>query len=101
VAGSIGGFFNLTGLIIVIMLFLSCQGFIFPNSAALAMAPFTKLAGSASAVMGSMQMAMGSLASALVGIFFNGTMIPMVVIMLVFSMIGYIVLLRGQKKRTV
>jgi DHA1 family bicyclomycin/chloramphenicol resistance-like MFS transporter len=101
VAGSIGGFFNLTGLIIVIMLFLSCQGFIFPNSAALAMAPFTNLAGSASAVMGSMQMAMGSLASALVGIFFNGTMIPMVVIMLVFSMIGYIVLLRGQKKRTV
>jgi DHA1 family bicyclomycin/chloramphenicol resistance-like MFS transporter len=98
VAGSIGGFFNLTGLIIVIMLFLSCQGFIFPNSAALAMAPFTNLAGSASAVMGAMQMAMGSFASALVGIFFNGTMIPMVVIMLVFSISGFIILLSGQKK---
>jgi DHA1 family bicyclomycin/chloramphenicol resistance-like MFS transporter len=101
VTGAAADLFNLTGLIIVIMLFLSCQGFIFPNSAALAMAPFTSLAGSASAVLGALQMALGSFASALVGIFFNGTMIPMVVIMLFFSISGFIILIRGQKKRTV
>ena len=98
VLGAATNIFNLTGLIITIMLFLSCQGFIFPNSAALAMAPFTNLAGSASAVMGAMQMALGSFASALVGIFFNGTMMPMVLIMLVFSISGFIILVTGQKK---
>lgn len=96
--GSALDFFNLYGLIAVIMLFLSCQGFIFPNAAALAMAPFTRNAGSAAALLGACQMALGAFASALVGVFFNGTVMPMVVIMFSFCFTGFIILVIGQKK---
>jgi MFS transporter, DHA1 family, multidrug resistance protein len=73
IAGTAAGLLNLYSTIFLMFLFLSCQGFTFPNSAALAMAPFTKGAGSASALMGAFQMACGAIASALVGVFFNGT----------------------------
>ncbi|MEN9949961.1 MAG: hypothetical protein RLY85_713 [Bacteroidota bacterium] len=96
--GSWLNLFNLYSLIIIIMLFLSCQGFIFPNAAAMAMAPFTKHAGSAAALMGAIQMALGAFASALVGIFFNATSMPMVTIMLTFCMTGFTLLVIGQAK---
>ena len=96
--GSATHLFNLYGLIAIMMLFLSCQGFIFPNAAAMAMAPFTKHAGSAAALMGSFQMAMGALASALGGVFFNETIMPMVTIMLVFCLTGFTLFIIGQKR---
>ena len=96
--GSVTHLFNLYGLIAIMMLFLSCQGFIFPNAAAMAMAPFTKHAGSAAALMGAFQMAMGALASALVGLFFNETIMPMVTVMLVFCLTGFTLLIIGQNR---
>jgi DHA1 family bicyclomycin/chloramphenicol resistance-like MFS transporter len=96
--GSWLNLFNLYSLIIIIMLFLSCQGFIFPNAAAMAMAPFTKHAGSAAALMGAIQMALGAFASALVGIFFNATSMPMVTTMLAFCLTGFTLLVIGQAK---
>jgi DHA1 family bicyclomycin/chloramphenicol resistance-like MFS transporter len=96
--GSATHLFNLYGLIAIMMLFLSCQGFIFPNAAAMAMAPFTKHAGSAAALMGAFQMAMGALASALVGVFFNETIMPMVTVMLVFCLTGFTLLMIGQNR---
>jgi DHA1 family bicyclomycin/chloramphenicol resistance-like MFS transporter len=62
------------------------------------MAPFTKGAGSASAVMGALQMGCGAIASALVGVFFNNTGVPMTAIMSACSISGLIILLIGQKK---
>jgi len=88
----------LPGTIFLIFLFLSCQGFTFPNSAALAMAPFTKGAGSASALMGALQMACGAIASALVGLFFNHTALPMAAIMSACSLLGLTILLIGRKR---
>jgi DHA1 family bicyclomycin/chloramphenicol resistance-like MFS transporter len=96
--GSATHLFNLYSLIAIMMLFLSCQGFIFPNAAAMAMAPFTKHAGSAAALMGAFQMAMGALASALVGVFFNETIMPMVTVMLVFCLTGFTLLIIGQNR---
>lgn len=97
-AGTYYNVLGMNGTIGLIFLFLSCQGFTFPNSAALAMAPFSKGAGSASALMGSLQMAFGALASALAGIFFNGTALPMAAIMCGCCLIGYTILLVGQRK---
>ena len=77
------------------LLFLSCQGFTFPNAAALAMAPFTKGAGSASALMGALQMVCGAMATALVGLFFNGTAVPMAAIMACCCITGLGILLLG------
>jgi DHA1 family bicyclomycin/chloramphenicol resistance-like MFS transporter len=89
---------NLYSTTSLIFLFLSCQGFTFPNSAALAMAPFTKGAGSASALMGAFQMGCGALASALVGLFFNKTALPMTAIMAACSVMGCIILLIGSRR---
>ncbi len=58
---------NLYGHIVVFFLYISCVGLTYPNAASLSMAPFTRNAGSASAVLGTLQMAVGALASALFG----------------------------------
>lgn len=97
VGGTFSGVLGLSSTIFLMFLFLSCQGFTFPNTAALAMAPFTTGAGSASALMGAVQMAFGALASALVGLFFNNTAMPMVVIMASCSMFGLLILMTGRK----
>lgn len=77
----IAGYINLFWLIALIFLFLGSQGFVFPNTSALALAPFNRLAGSASALLGSLQMACGALSSGLVSYFYNGTTIPMAAVM--------------------
>ena len=68
-------------IIILIFLYLCCQGFIFPNASALSMAPFGHNAGNASALMGFIQMSLGALMSAMVSIFHNGTTLPMMGVM--------------------
>jgi DHA1 family bicyclomycin/chloramphenicol resistance-like MFS transporter len=98
VIGTASGFLGLYATISLIFLFLSCQGFTFPNSAALAMAPFSEGAGSASALMGALQMGFGAIASALVGLFFNATALPMAAIMASCSLLGLFILLVGRKK---
>jgi len=90
--------FGLYPIIGLIFLFLSCQGFTFPNGAALAMAPFAKGAGSASALLGAFQMVCGAVASALVGVFFNGTAVPMAAIMAFCCVLGLVVLLLGHRR---
>ena len=96
--GTVSGWLGLYSTIGLLFLFLSCQGFTFPNSAALAMAPFTQRAGSASALLGAWQMVCGSVASALVGLFFNGTAVPMAAIMLICCTLGLTTLLLGHKR---
>jgi len=75
------GHINLYILVALIFLFLGSQGFVFPNTSALALGPFSKLAGSASALLGSLQMACGALTSAMVSYFHNGTTVPMAAVM--------------------
>jgi MFS transporter, DHA1 family, multidrug resistance protein len=96
--GSIFDWLNLYSAIVLMFLFLSCQGFSFPNSAALSLAPFTKEAGSASALMGAMQMGFGAIASALVGIMSNGTTLPMTGVMAGCALLGLIILSIGRKR---
>jgi MFS transporter, DHA1 family, multidrug resistance protein len=96
--GSYIGWLNLYSTIFLIFLFLAGQGFSFPNSAALSMAPFTKEAGSASALMGAMQMGFGAVASALVGMINNGTTLPMLAVMAGCALLGLIILGIGRKR---
>lgn len=96
--GAVFGLLNLYSTILLIFLFLSCQGFSFPNSSALSMAPFTKDAGSASALMGALQMGFGAMASALVGFISDGTTWPMTGIMAGCALLGLIILLLGRKR---
>lgn len=98
VAGTALDLLGIYGTIFLIFLFLSCQGFSFPNSAALSMAPFTKEAGSASALMGALQMGVGSLASAAVGMMNASTPIPMTSVMAFCTFLGLIILIIGRRK---
>lgn len=96
--GVVTGTIGLVGTIVLIFLFLSCQGFTFPNCAALAMAPFKQNAGSASALLGAIQMVLGAIASAMVGLMFNATAVPMAGTMAFCCVAGLSILLLGSKK---
>ncbi|CAN5298879.1 multidrug effflux MFS transporter [soil metagenome] len=95
--GSIFGWLGLFQTIGLIFIFLCCQGFTFPNSSALSLAPFSKNAGSASALMGTIQMSIGACSSALVSVFNNNTAIPMTAVMSACSILSFTTLLVGGK----
>jgi len=91
---------TLYGIIILIFSFLACQGFVFPNTSALALNPFSKSAGSASALLGTIQLSIGAIASVLVSIAHNRTNIPMVSIMAACAILSYLILLFIPKNKT-
>lgn len=89
--------YGLGETITFLFLFLSCIGITNPNAAALSMAPFSKNAGSASALMGALQMGIGSLASLAIGLLDNGSAVPMVGVMAGSSVLALFTLLVGRK----
>ena len=93
--GSIAGWYGLGYTIVMLFAFLACLGFTNPNAAALSLAPFSKNAGSASALLGATQMGVGALASVGVSVFNNGTETPMVAIIAVTSVLALGVLVVG------
>ena len=97
VAGSWYGWFGMYSLILLMFVFLTGQGLTNPNATALSLAPFSKHAGSASALMGSFRMAMGGLVSAAVSIFHNNTALPMLSVMMACALAGLVILLIGKR----
>ena len=93
--GSIAGWYGLGYTIVMLFVFLACVGFTNPNAAALSLAPFSKNAGSASALLGATQMGVGALASVGVSVWSNGTATPMVAIIAVTSVLALGVLVVG------
>ena len=70
------GFGGFAGILVPLWIFIACHGFVMPNTTALAMAPHGTVAGSASAMMGTLQFVLGATAGALVGVLGNGTAVP-------------------------
>lgn len=104
IAGAVlllGTLFNLIemySMIVLVFLFLSTQGFAFPNTSALSLAPFGKSAGTASALMGALQLGIGALVTALVSTLSNDTPIPMTGIMFLCAAISLGILVIGRKR---
>ncbi len=73
-AAGIGGF---PLMLVLLFITIASTGMVGPNAMALAMAPYGRKAGSASALLGATQFMAGALAGALVGLFANGTALPM------------------------
>ncbi|PZX53428.1 DHA1 family bicyclomycin/chloramphenicol resistance-like MFS transporter [Algoriphagus ratkowskyi] len=95
----IGIFFNLlnvTGLIGLMFVFLTAHGLNSPNTTALAMTPFSKNAGSASAMLGSMRMAFGGIVTAIVSLLHASSAFPMVMGMAICALGGFVVLKMDQ-----
>jgi DHA1 family bicyclomycin/chloramphenicol resistance-like MFS transporter len=82
----------------MLFLFLACLGISNPNTAGLTLAPFAKNTGSASALMGAIQLGIGALASFAVGVFVKNSMVPMVAIMTCTTVTAFIVLNIGKRK---
>lgn len=96
---SIYGLLGMYETIAMLFLFLACLGISNPNTAGLTLAPFTRNAGSASALMGAIQLGLGAFASFAVGVFVKDSMVPMVVIMTVSTITALVILIIG--KRTI
>ncbi|TCC84165.1 multidrug effflux MFS transporter [Pedobacter hiemivivus] len=96
--GSIYGWFGLTETTALLFVFLCCLGFVSPNTSALSLLPFTKNAGSASALMGAIQMGVGALASVGVSLFAVKSAVPTVSVMVLSSVLALTVLYLGKKK---
>lgn len=98
--GSMNDWLGLSGTIIMLFLFLSCLGFANPNASALSLAPFSKNAGSASALMGAITMGFGAIASLGVSFFNVRSAVPMVAIMAGTALLALCILLIGRKNIT-
>ncbi|ABB31913.1 drug resistance transporter, Bcr/CflA subfamily [Geobacter metallireducens RCH3] len=89
---AVAGFTGIGGFPVQVALLFVClctSGFLYPNVTALAMAPFDKAAGSASALLGTIQYTLGATAGALVGMFHNGTAVPMTATMALCGVLGW------------
>ena len=70
------GFGGFAGILVPLFCFVICHGFVGPNATALAMSPYGAVAGSASALMGTIQFVLGAATGELVSAFGNGTAVP-------------------------
>lgn len=76
----------------MLFVFLVCAGITYPNAAALALQPFTKNVGSAASLLGFIQLGLGALAAAFVGLLDVEGMLPMAVVMSTCSAAGWCIL---------
>jgi len=77
VVDAYSGFGGFAGILIPLFCYIACHGFVLPNTTALAMASHGRVAGSASALLGTFQFVGGAIAGSLIGAFANGTPVPM------------------------
>lgn len=95
VAGTYYQWYNVYSLVAVMFIFFTGQGLTGPNATALSLAPFSKNAGSASALFGSWRLGAGGIISAIVSLFHNNTALPMVATMAGCAVISLIILSLG------
>jgi len=81
---------GLVGILVPLFFVVSLRGLTFPNASAGAMAPFPEKAGSASALLGSVQFAIAAIASAAVGVFHNGTAVPMAAVVGTCGLLAFV-----------
>ena len=98
VLGTATGLFDLYSMVIMFFAYMSCYGLINPNSTALALAPFDRNAGSASAMLGFLQMGIGALISSSIGVFGIEDAMPITGIMAAGSTLGFLILTFGRRQ---
>jgi DHA1 family bicyclomycin/chloramphenicol resistance-like MFS transporter len=96
--GTMGGWFGLTATLVLLFIALSTLGLAFPNAAALALVPFDHNIGSASAMMGFLQIGVSGLASASIGILDSHTMMPVALVLAATSWIAMGILFFGKRR---
>jgi DHA1 family bicyclomycin/chloramphenicol resistance-like MFS transporter len=95
--GAVLGWYGLASTVALLFASLACAGLTGPNSAGLALAPFSRNAGSASALLGVFQMGIGALASASVGLLNAQGLVPVAFSLLGAGAAGCAILLVGRR----
>jgi DHA1 family bicyclomycin/chloramphenicol resistance-like MFS transporter len=90
------GFGGFAGILVPLFCFISSHGFVLPNTTALAMAPHGNRAGSASALLGTLQFVLGSAAGSLVGAFANGTAVPLAAVVAGCAVTAFLTHIAGE-----
>ncbi|HEY1190415.1 MAG TPA: multidrug effflux MFS transporter [Gemmata sp.] len=96
--GSLAGGYGLGGTLVLLFVFLSCVGITNPNASALALTPFTKNAGSASALLGFFQLGVGALISTGISAATPADSVPIIAILAVTAIIGLAIVLIGRHR---
>ncbi len=82
------GFGGFAGILVPLFVYMACLGMIGPLATSLAIGPHGRMAGSASAVLGTFQFGSGSIIGWLIATLHNGTALPMVGLMAVAGLAG-------------
>lgn len=90
-ASGVGGLY---GVVLPLWVCIASLGFTFPNSVAAAMAPFGDRAGSASALLGTLQFAGAGAASYAVGHLYDGSALPMALVIAGCGLLSVVLLRR-------
>jgi DHA1 family bicyclomycin/chloramphenicol resistance-like MFS transporter len=96
--GVLNGLLDLYATIGMLFVCLSCVGAMNPNANALALAPFTRNLGSASALLGCTQIGVAALASSGVGLFESKDALPVVILFVITSSIAGLILFIGSSR---
>jgi DHA1 family bicyclomycin/chloramphenicol resistance-like MFS transporter len=95
--GCLGNWCGLPAHIFIFFVFISCVGLTYPNAAALGLAKFHKNSGSASALLGTIQMGAGALASAGFGLLHFQASLSLAILFVLTSFAGFAVFYFGRK----
>ncbi|MEP6684622.1 MAG: multidrug effflux MFS transporter [Parafilimonas sp.] len=96
--GVLNNWYGITANIIALFIIVSCAGLGYPNAAAVALAPFEKNTGSASALLGFIQLGIGGLLSSAVGFFHAKGSYPTSLVILITSAAGLAILIAGRER---
>ncbi len=98
IVGAWQQWYGIISVIFFLFVILSCAGIVYPNAAALCMAPFAKNAGSASALLGFSQIGVGGLISACAGMLPFNPVLSMAVITFSTVLVAVVILYAGKRK---
>jgi MFS transporter, DHA1 family, multidrug resistance protein len=96
--GTFYGWYGLAGTIVLLLAYLPFRGIAYPNAAAIALAPFSRNVGSASAVLGFLQMGIGALASTGVGLLHATSSLTVFIVMAATALIGLAILVANHRR---
>jgi len=98
VTGAKAHWYGLSATLVLFFIFLTCAGLTYPNAAAMALAPFSKNAGSASALLGFLQLGVGALISTFISAASAKDSFPIIALLAITSSLGLIILSLGRKR---
>lgn len=83
---------NLYTTIALIWIYMATQGFVYPNTSALSIAPFSRSAGTASAWMGAIQLGIGAITTAVISAFTKTSVFPLALTILICATLSTVIL---------